>query len=98
MVNAQQARTQVAELLKVRFPTSPVSRVDVQESVDSHGQPSLDVWVVFRSRPAREEMRYAKPRVIDELRSWLSKNADERFPYVTFVSEREDRELQHSVS
>lgn len=95
MVSVETAKAEVAKLLKARFPKSAISRVDISETVDSDGQPSLKVLVVFLRNPAKAEMRYERSRLIDDLRTWLSRSGDERFPYFSFLTEKDERELSN---
>jgi hypothetical protein len=96
MTNVGQTKAEVERLLREKFPKSAISRVDVEEISDSDGEPSLGVWVVFRTRPAKAEMRYQKNSLIDELRTWLSKKGDDRFPYFSFITERDEKALLQS--
>jgi len=93
MVTIEQAKSEVASLLKTRFPKSAPARIDVAAATDSDGEPSIGITVVFRGNPAKEEMRYARPRLIDDLRTWLTKNDDNRFPYFSFLTEKDEKEL-----
>jgi hypothetical protein len=93
MTNADDVKSEVTGLLKENFPKAAVSRVDVEEAFDSEGEPSFNVRVVFRSRPPKHDMRYARTSVIDKTRTWLSKHGDERFPYFSFVTDQDEKEL-----
>jgi len=93
MISVEEAQKEVRELLKARFPKARVSRVDVEESSDSDGEPSIKVKVVFRARPAREYLRYERSRLVDAFRTWLASKSDDRFPYFTLVSEQDEKEL-----
>jgi len=93
MVTVEQAKSEVVSLLKMRFPKSVPSRIDVAARTDSDGEPSIEITVIFRGNPAKEEMRYARPRLIDDLRTWLAKNHDDRFPYFSFLTEKDEKEL-----
>jgi hypothetical protein len=93
MVAPDETKSEVISLLKAKFPKSGTSRVDVADGTDWQGEPSIDIRIVFRRNPSKDEMRYARPRLIDELRTWLSKRGDERFPYFSFLTEKDEKEL-----
>ena len=97
MVAVAKAKDELVRLLKARFPKSKLSRVDVTEGSDSDGQPSIDVKIVFRHSPAKDEMRYERHRLVDDLRTWLTKEGDDRFPYFSFLTEKDERELSGQI-
>ena len=92
MVSERETADETKALLKLNLPKAIVERVDVRQSTDSDGQASLDVWIVFKTRPPKEEMRQAN-NVIDELRTWLQTKGDGRFPYFEFITTQEEKEL-----
>lgn len=93
MVNVEEVTDEVNHLLKAKFPKAKVSRVNVEESSDADGDPSMNIQVVFKLRPSKPDMRYGSTGLIDEMRSWLSRKGDYRFPYFSFISEQEEKEL-----
>ncbi len=80
-------------LLETRFRKSRLSHIEVVEGADSDGQPSIDVRIVFRNGPAKDEMRYERHRLVDDLRTWLAMEGDDRFPYFSFLTEKDEKEL-----
>jgi hypothetical protein len=98
MIGAAEIKSEVKKLLKAKFPKTIVSRVDVEEASDADGQPSMNVLIVFKTRPPKHDMRYGKRGLVDELRTWLSKQADDRFPYFSFLTEKDEKELSSHVN
>ncbi len=92
MIDAAETETEVRQLLKAKLPKASVARVDVREGADSEGEASLNVEVVFSFPPAKDEMRQAN-NVIDEFRTWLTQKGDDRFPYFSFLTEQDKKEL-----
>jgi hypothetical protein len=92
MTSIEDTQTEVTQLLKAKLPKADVARVDVTDTIDSDGEPSLNIWIVFKARPPKSDMRQAKA-IVDELRTWLANHGDERFPYFSFVTEQDEKEL-----
>jgi hypothetical protein len=84
----------VGDLLASGFPKSGRARIDVRETLDSGGDPSLKIRIVFTDKPAADEMRDQRIRVVDELRTWLAKNSDDRFPYISFTTEQDEKDKE----
>jgi hypothetical protein len=89
MVDTDATRTEIQELLKAKLPGVPF-RIDVKERPDSEGEPSLYILIISKDSPPKVEVRQT---LVDELRAWLGKSRDDRFPYVSFIAEKEEQEL-----
>lgn len=83
---------EVKHLLDRNYPELDVARVDVRDIIDSAGEPSLDVIVILRRRPAKRDIE-RNWQVMDQFRTWLAGRNDDRFPYFRFLTEQEERDL-----
>jgi hypothetical protein len=87
-------KSAVQEIVTRNMPSMKIVRINSEDGFDSDGDESLFIRVVMRSRPSREASRY--PEVVDQLRTWLATKDDRRFPYMDFVTEEDERELQQT--
>jgi len=92
MTGVAETKAEVGQLLKQKLPKAEVARIDVREQPDAEGQPSFYIYVVFRSSPSRDELRQTNT-LVDQLRTWLGQKGDERFPYFSFITEKDEKEL-----
>lgn len=91
-LNEPEFRDELKRLLSRNVPEFDVSRIDVREMVDTAGEDGIAVKVILRTRPAQWDA-FRTWRVTDQFRSWLAHRDDERFPYFTYLTEEEEREL-----
>ncbi|MBV8799320.1 MAG: hypothetical protein JOY77_08710 [Alphaproteobacteria bacterium] len=84
----------VRDLVARNIPSVHVVRVSSDPIVDSTGDDSLGIRVVLDARPADQSSKYAT--VVDQLRTWLAEQEDQRFPYIDFITEQEEQELQQA--
>lgn len=91
----EEIESEARALLARIIPSLEIARLDVTDSVDSDGEPSLRLKIVARQRPPRDDTQNM-PVFVDQLRTWLALRKDERFPYVRLITESEERELQHA--
>jgi hypothetical protein len=97
MITEREAKEEILHLLQLNLPKVDVSRVDVRESADSDGLPSLDVDVVFRLFGLHEITAQANT-IVDEFRTWLVGKRDDRFPYFSFTTEQDEKEISDSAA
>jgi hypothetical protein len=84
----------VRNLVSRNMPSVKVVKVTYEEAFDSEGDESIFIRVLMHKRPPKAYSKYAE--VVDQLRTWLAGKGDNRFPYVEFVSEQDEKELQRA--
>lgn len=93
-MNMDALSAKVRDLVARNIPAVQVVRVNSEPIVDSTGDDSLGIGVVLSARPEDQSAKYAA--VVDQLRTWLAEQEDERFPYIEFITEQEETELQQA--
>lgn len=91
------AENELRNIVVRAFPRSEIVHASVEASLDSENEPSLVARVVLKQRPLQAEMRKTS-QVVDEFRTWLSRNGDDRFPYFEVLSEEDERELSQPTT
>jgi hypothetical protein len=88
------AKNKIAELVKAGIreilPAAKISRVDVQDDIDSLGErPTLAIIVVFAKRPALkgEDFFYLR-RAVEEQ---LTAAGEHRYPFMRYIDAKELR-------
>lgn len=92
MVEMKAAEKEVMRLVKDLFTGAELERVRIDEGLDSGGDPSLFVRVVFETWPDQKESRKSAA-VVDKFRTWLATKGDDRFPYFSFLTIADEKEL-----
>ncbi len=92
MITIEDSTTEVRELLTKEMPKAKVARIDVKSQSDSDGEPSLYVRIVFTTKPVKPDLKKTH-LIIDEFRTWLTKNGDSRFPYFSFLTVKDEKEM-----
>jgi len=83
--------TETLDRRKLNLPEHPlVESIDVQEYVDSIGDPALRITVVLADRLQKRDYAWSELGPIqDEIFRALRAVGDTRFPYVSFVGASE---------
>jgi hypothetical protein len=92
MITIEDSATEVRELLTKEMPKAKVARIDVNSRSDSDGEPSLYVRIVFKTKPVKPDLKKTH-LIIDEFRTWLTNNGDSRFPYFSFLTIEDEKEM-----
>ena len=79
MVDTKATEKEVRLLVGKKLPQAKVARVRVENSSDSAGEPSINIWVVFQNKPTKKELQNTDT-VVDAFRTWLSQKGDDRIP------------------
>jgi hypothetical protein len=92
MVGVKETEQEIKLLVRKNLPSAKVARIGVEDSSDSEGQPSLSIRVIFRTKPPKKELQKTDT-LVDAFRTWLSEKGDDRFPYFSFLTLKDEKEL-----
>jgi hypothetical protein len=92
MIDISKAQVELRQIIGRIVPSANIARIDIQPATDSSGEPSFRIRVVLKGRLGKEAMRKIGT-VVDEFRTWLAKQDDERFPYFDFITEQDELDL-----
>ena len=92
MIGPREAEKEVELLVRENLPKAAVASVRVEGSSDSAGEPSLNVWVIFQAKPTKKQLQNTDV-LVDAFRTWRSEKGDDRFPYFSFLTVKDEKEL-----
>ena len=97
MVAIDELKVELGRIIQANIPTIKLIRIEATEGSDSDGQQSLWIKAIIRTRPLEpREMAQKSNAVVDQLRTWMTKYGDERFPYFDFLTEQDEKEIREA--
>lgn len=97
MVAIDELKTEVDRIIRSAIPSIDILRIDAADRTDSDGQRSVFIMAIIRERPLDPRSLARKSNIIvDQLRAWMDKRDDQRFPYFDFMTEQDEQELQQA--
>ena len=93
MLSPEELGRVVEAVVADRLNETRIVHVDVADSIDSEGEPTLDVTVVYEDECGKLNVRRASA-LIRHLMPKLAERGERRFPIVSFMSNSDYRSLK----